>query len=532
MALNWRALLAQRSAPDLGWAVAALAAIACAGPSLAVMWIAAFGAEPATAGSSSGRLMWESLSGLIVLLAAGGGGATIIGVGLAWLVATCRFPGRVQFEWLLALPLAAPAYVIAYAYGGLLGPTGPIPLGIGGNAGAAFVYALCFYPYAYLAARAAFATQSVCALEAARSLGAGPWRSFARVALPMARPGIVAGLALAGMEIGAEYGAAAYFGAQTLTTGVFRAWFSMGAPQLAMQLASILLVGAGLLLWLERNARGARAFAGGSNRWRPLPRFTLSPRAAAGATGACALVLTLALVAPLGWLVRLAIMNGFEGVVALVGPIANSLLLATVGAGLTLLLATPIAAVAHGARTPIARTATLFAGMGYSAPCAVVALGTLAVFAALREAGVVAGLAGAAAFAALLWTYAARFAAAGAQPVEAGLSRVTPSMSGAAATLGAGRLRRFVRIEAPLALPSVLAAALVVFSEILRELPATLILRPFDFDTLAVRAHAYAADDRLAQAAAPALAITLAGLAPVYLLARAIARARPGREEP
>lgn len=512
-------------APPLAAIGVGLAALACAAPSLAVVWAAL---QPGEETASSWSLWARSLGGLAFLLVVGGGGAVALGTGLAWLVAMCRFPGRRHFEWLLALPLAAPAYVIAYAYGGLAGPTGPVPIGIGGLWGAAFVYTLCFYPYVYLGARAAFATQSVCALEAARSLGAGPWRTFRHVAAPMARPGIAAGAALALMEIGAEYGAAAYFGVDTLTTGVFRAWFAMGAPQLAMQLASALLIGAAALLWIERRARGARGYAGGSARWRPLPRYQLGALPGLAAAALCALVTGLALFGPLGWLARLALLRPAGDLSALVEPALNSVILAGVGAGLTLAIAAPIAGAAHAGRTGLMRTASLAAGMGYAAPGAVVALGALSAFAALREAGLVAGLTGAAAFAALLWTYAARFAAAVSQPLEAGLSRITPSMTGAAATLGAGPARRFFKVQLPVAAPSLLVAALIAFSEILRELPATLILRPFDFDTLAVRAHFYASDDRLAQAAAPALAIALVGLAPIYFVTRALNRARAG----
>jgi iron(III) transport system permease protein len=518
-----------RAGAALSWGpiLTAGAALICAAPTLGVVVGALQGPWAPALEPSFIRLTWESAVGLLLLLLLGGGGATLIGVSTAWLVSMARFPGARLFEWLLILPLATPAYVLAYAYGGIAGPTGPVPIGISGLFGAAFVYALCFYPYVYLAARAAFLTQSVCALEAARSLGASPWQSFWRVALPMARPGIAAGMALAMMEIAADYGAAAYFGAQTMTTGVFRAWFSLGAPDLALKLALLMLGAAVLLLALERGNRGQAGFAGGSARWRALPRFELAGPWAWTATTACGMVFVLATLAPLAWLARLAAMRPLEDLAALATPLANTLMLAFFGAALTLLLAVPIAMAARRAG-PLSRLALLAAAAGYAAPGAVIALGALFGLSFARDAGVALNLTGAVAFVALFWTYAARFAAAGAQPLEAGLSRVTANMSGAAATLGASPARRFLKVELPIAAPSALAAGLIVFVEIMRELPATLILRPFNFETLAVKAHAYASDDRLAAAAGPALLITLAGLAPMILVARGMTRARAG----
>lgn len=500
----------------------AFAAIVCAAPVFAV--IAQALSSPAV-NVMDQTLFWPSVSGTLVLVICAGAAATVLGAGAAWLVTLCEFPGRRSFEWLLVLPLAAPGYVLAYAYGALTGPGGPIPLRLGGLAGAGLVYALGFYPYVYLAARAAFVSQSVCALEAARALGASPWSAFARVALPLAWPGVAAGAALACMEIAADYGAAAYFGADTVTTGVFRAWFSRGEPHLAMQLASWLLLAALALLAAERFARGRRGFAGGSARWRPLPRATLAPAPAIAASLFCTALVTLGAVLPLAWLLRLASFRPLGELASVGEPLINSLLVASTGAALTLVLS---ALIAFAARDRAGRAGALAAAIGYAAPGAVTALGALALFGAARSAGWVGGLSGALSFAALLWVYASRFAAAGAQPMEAGLARVTRSMRDAARTLGAAPARRLFAIELPIAAPAAFAGALIVFVDILKELPATLVLRPFDFETLATRAHSYAGDDRLTQAAAPALLITLAGLAPVILLSRGISRARAG----
>lgn len=496
-----------------------VAALLCAAPVVAVLAQGLAGSAPIDG------VMWRSVRGTLALVIFAGAAATVLGAAAAWLVTLCEFPGRRAFEWLLVLPLAAPGYVLAYAYGALTGPGGPMPIGLGGLWGAGFVYALGFYPYVYLAARAAFVSQSVCALEAARSLGASPWRAFVRVAAPLAWPGVAAGAALACMEIAADYGAAAYFGADTVTTGVFRAWFARGEPQRALQLASWLLLAALALMLLERAARGRRGFAGGSARWRPLPRARLSPVAAGAATLFAGALVTLGALLPLAWLLRLASFRPLTEVADIGGPLLNTLLLAGAGATLTLLLA---GAIAFAARRPEGRIGALAASIGYAAPGAVTALGAFTLFGIAREFGWIGGLSATLSLAALLWVYASRFAAAGAQPIEAGLTRVTRSMGEAARTLGAAPSRQLLAIELPIAAPGAFAGALIVFVDILKELPATLVLRPFDFETLATRAHAYAADDRLTQAAAPALLITLAGLAPVIVLSRRLSLSRAG----
>lgn len=498
---------------------AALAAIACAAPAFAVI---AFALAPQQEGATFGaNLMRDGAFGTAAVVLLGGGGAIVFGAVAAWLVSLCRFPGRGLLEWLLVIPLAAPSYVLAYAYTSMTWANGSL-IEVRGVWGASFVYAVGLYPYIYLAARAAFASQSACALEAARSLGASPWSLFTRVALPLARPGIAAGGALALMEIAADYGAAQHFGLTTLSTAVFRAWYAHGAPATALQIAAILLIAAVVFLFIERRARGRASFAGGSTRWRPLPRYQLSPAAACGAFAFCTALVTFGALLPLAWLGRLAILHA--NLPEVVGPFVNSLTLAALGALLTLALSAAIAVAAQRGR---GKTAMYAAAMGYAAPGAVIALGALSLFAFARDAGLVGGLTGALALAALFWAYAARFAAAGVAPIDAGLTRLSKGLDASARTLGAGPWRRLMQIDLPIALPSLAAAALILFVEILKELPATLILRPFNFDTLAVQAYSYASDERLLQAAAPSLLIFLAGLAPILLLTRGLS-ARAG----
>ncbi len=505
-------------------ALGALAALICAAPALAVIALALTRESEARVAT---RLFSDAAFGTLGLVLVGGGASVLLGALSAWLVTLCKFPGRAAFEWLLALPLAAPLYVLAYAYTGLTWPGGVIDLPVRGFWGAAFVYALGAYPYVYLAARAAYASSSVCAMEAARTLGAGPRALFLRVAAPLAWPGIAAGGALAAMEIAADYGAAQHFGVTTIGTAVFRAWYDYSAPAIALKLAALLVGAAVLLLVVERRARGRRGYAGGSARWRPLPRYKLPDWAGWAACGFCAALVGLGALIPLAWFARLTFFGPDVDVAALGGALRNSLILAAAGAAVTLILSFAVAASARG-RGWAGRAALLAANAGYAAPGAVIALGAISLFALAREAGLIGGMGATLSLIALMWAYAARFAAAGAQPIEAGLTRLSNGVDNAARTLGASAVKRLLRVDLPIALPSVAAAALIVFVEILKELPATLILRPFNFDTLAVRAYSYASDERLHQAGAPALLITLAGIAPILLLTRAMTRARAG----
>jgi iron(III) transport system permease protein len=443
--------------------------------------------------------------------------ATILGTGLAWLISAYDFKGRRYFSWSLALPLAIPAYVSAYAWGDLLGVRG---LGVG-----ILVYATTLFPYVYLAARSAFEAQSVCALEAARMLGASPWRRFFDVALPMARPAIAAGGALAALEMAADYGAADHLGITTLTTGIFKAWFSMGDLAGAARLSCLLLVGVLLLVLFEKQARKG-AVAGGSTRWRTPVRAVLRGSASGLATLLCLSVLAVCLIIPLGHLVKLALAFGLPSR-SFSAPFIATAILCAFGALTTLLLAAIGAFVSqtYPRAGNLVRTAAL---AGYATPGAVMALGVLAALSLLGQ-GAAAALAGPLAIIGLCYAYAARFTAAGLEPLSAGLEKSTRSMREAATTLGANPLSRFLRLEAPLAAPSAFAAALIVAVEIAKELPATTILRPFGLDTLAVRAHAYAADERLGAAAWPALAIVALALVPTLLFSHGLTKSRAGQ---
>ncbi|MBW3558458.1 MAG: iron ABC transporter permease [Proteobacteria bacterium] len=508
---------------------ALLAAALVVLPLIAVTFLAL---QPAEAGPSPAILARYAQD--TALLAAGVAlGATALGAVAAWLVVMHRFPGRGLFEWALALPLAAPAYVLAYGWADLLDVAGPVhtalrTAGLDPNwlqvrtlPGAVLILSFAFYPYVYLTARAAFLSQPVCSLDAARTLGCSPRQAFFRVALPLARPALAAGAALAIMETLADYGAVTYLGVQTLTTGVVRAFTSYGSPEAAARLSLALLGAAALMLWLERSGRSGQTYAARSGR--PLGRTDLGPVAGAMAATFCTALLLAALLIPAIWLaVRAG--QAAPDLPRLARAGATSVGMAAAGTAVTLGLAVAIAFGARGRTAWPARMASL----GYATPGAVMAIGLLAPAALVwRTAGapaasVIAGLV------LLLYAYAARLTAAALEPIDAGLTRVTPSMDRAARTLGeteAGALRR---VHAPVARGALWTAALLVFVDVLKELPATLILRPFNFDTLAVAASNYASDERLAQAAWPALLLVALAVGPVLFLSRRIARSRPG----
>jgi iron(III) transport system permease protein len=499
-----------------------------------VVWLAATG-EGAAATPPALILRYALTSAVLGALVAVG--AVAMGAVAAWLVVMYRFPGRSVFSWALALPLAVPAFALAYGYADLLDVAGPVrtalrgwtgsdffPFEIRSLPGAAFVLTGAFYPYVYLTARAAFITQSVCALEAARTMGAGPFDVFRRVALPLARPALAAGAALAVMETLADYGAVNFLGVQTLTTGVVRAWSVFGSPAAAARLSLILLFAAAALLWLERMNRLGESYGATSARWRTLAEAPLGGAWKWLASGYCLLLLTLGLLLPAGWLAYKGL-SVDPDLPRLLRATGVSFGLACAGALVTVALA---AVLAFGGRDDV--WAKRLASLGYAAPGAVLAVGLLGPASFVwRDLGA-AGAGVAASLMLLVLAYAARLMASALQPIEAGLARVTPSMDRAARSLGETPGGAIRRVHAPLARGALWTAGLLIFVDILKELPATLMLRPFDFDTLAVLADRYAGDERLAQAAWPALLIMLAALGPIIFLSRKVMGSRPGEK--
>jgi iron(III) transport system permease protein len=494
------------------------------------------------------------IANTVLLMAGVGLGCVLGGVSTAWLVTMCRFPGSRVLEWALLLPMAMPAYIMAYAYTDLLQFAGPVQTTLRGLTGwrrgdywfpdihslegAIVILTLALYPYVYLLARAAFLEQSVCAIEVARTLGHGPWATFFRVALPLARPAIAGGTALALMEAAADFGTVQYFGVDTFTTGIYRTWFGMGNKVAAAQLAAVLILCVLLVLVLERLSRGEARYHHTTRRYQRIVAARLTGVRAAGALIMCLAPLLFGFLLPALALLALH----FGGGDPLFGRrfldyAANSFILAGLGALLTVAAALVLAYGLRLQPTPPMRIAARVASMGYAIPGSVIAVGMLIPLATVDNAvdswmratfGVSTGLILSGTVVALLFAYMARFLAIGLNTVESGLSRVTPSMDEAARTLGASPAGTLARVHAPLLKGSVLTAGILVFVDVLKELPATLIVRPFNFDTLAIRVYNLASDERLAQASTGALAIVAVSLAPVVLLSLMITRARPG----
>jgi iron(III) transport system permease protein len=492
----------------------------------------------------------------LLLMLGVGFGVTTMGVTCAWLVSVCEFPGRRWFEWALLLPMAIPAYIIGYTYTGLLDFAGPVQTAlrdlfgwgwgdywfpeIRSLPGAIAMLSLVLYPYVYLLARAAFLQQSGCALEVSRTLGAGPWRGFFTVALPLARPAVIAGVSLALMEALADYGTVQHFGVATFTTGIFRTWYGLGDSAAAAQLAAILTGFVLALIVLERWSRRQARYHHAGSRYTALSRYQLAGGRAWLASVACMLPLAFGFLIPVAQLLawaRRTVGRVFDETFVTVA--LNTVGLAATAALVTLLLALVLGYGQRLRGVAVVRTAVRVASMGYAVPGTVIAVGVMLPFAAfdnvldawMRERfGISTGLLLSGTLIALVFAYAVRFLALALHSVEAGLGRVKPSMDDAGRSLGLSPPGIVRRIHLPLIRASVLTALILVFVDVLKELPATLILRPFNFNTLAVRTYELASDERLADAAGYALAIVVVGLLPVILLSRSMSSRRAGAD--
>ena len=481
---------------------------------------------------------------------------TVIGVGTAWLVTLYRFPGRNIMEWALILPLAVPAYVMAYTYTDFLQASGPLQTAlrdftgwsprdywfpeIRSLGGAVAMLGLVLYPYVYLLSRAAFLEQSICALEVGRTLGCTPYSLLPRVALPLARPAIIAGVSLALMETLADFGTVSFFGVQTFTTGIVRAWFSLGDPVAASQLSAALLTFVFLVIIGERLARRQKRYHHTSNRYQHLPGYRLSPGKALLASLACLTPLALGFLLPAFLLLRMTIEAGDAQFGTHFLKLAlNSVTLALVTAILAVILALVLAYANRLSGSWPAAIAGRIASMGYAIPGAVIAIAVMIPFARLDNTldawfranlDYSTGLLLTGSIAALVFAYLVRFLAVSLGTVEASLGKIKPTVDDAARSLGQKPAGTFLRIHGPIMWGSLLTAGLLVFVDVMKELPATLIMRPFDFDTLAVQAYNLASDERLTEASTASLTIVAVGLLPLVILSRAISRSRPGSQ--
>ena len=482
-----------------------------------------------------------------------GTGVCLIGVGTAWLVTMCRFWGSKWLEWALLLPLAAPAYLLAYAYTEMLDYFGPVQTGLrnlfGWTSyqdywfpeirslwGAAVMLLLVLYPYVYLLARVAFIEQSVCTIEASRCLGCNPWQSFFTVALPLARPAIIAGLALALMETLNDLGTVEYFGVNTFTTGIYRTWLGMGERAAAAQLAAFLMIFVLILIVLERRSRSAAQYYDSSSSIKRLTPFQLGWGRGILALLACLLPVTLGFVIPGLYLLQLTLNNldsAFDGDFWDLSQ--HSFVLASITAIAAMIISL---FMAYGQRLEpnwLMKTAVRIAAMGYAIPGSVIAVGVLIPVAGLDNIidgwmrstfNISTGLLLSGTIISLVFAYLVRFLAVAFGSVESSLNKISPSLDDASRSLGYGSTSTLWKIHTPLMSGGLLTSAMLVFVDVMKELPATLVIRPFNFDTLAIRVYQYASDERLAEAAAPALAIVLVGIVPVIFLSWRITHSR------
>ena len=478
-----------------------------------------------------------------------------IGTGTAWLTTMYRFPGRGVLDRLLVLPLAMPTYIIAYAWVELLDFTGPIQgtlravFGwhtvkdywfpeVRSLTGAVLILSAVLYPYVYLSARASFVQQSVCVLEVARTLGRTSAGTFWSVALPLARPALAAGVALALMECLNDLGAVQYLGVSTLTVSIYVTWLQRSSLAGAAQIALVALLVVVVLLAAERAARGRSQFHHTTGRYRSIPFSDLEGWRGMLAATACALPVLLGFAAPFAVLLMQGLAHISDAYAAgFWRATRNSVGVATVAAVVTVLTGLGLAYARRLAPTVLVRTVVRAAGVGYAMPGTVLAVGLLVPLAALDNhvdaflratLGVSSGLLLSGSLLVVVLAYSIRFLAVSLGALEAGFERLSPNLDAVARTLGETAFSALRRVHMPLLLPALGAAALLVFVDGMKELPATLLLRPFNFETLATHVYSYAGLEQFEQAALGALTIVLIGLVPVLLLHQAVAGGRAG----
>lgn len=491
-----------------------------------------------------------------VLLLIGVGLLTLaIGTATAWFVTMYRFPGRTLIDRLLVIPLAMPTYIVAYCYGDLLDYAGPIQSSlravfgwtsvrdywfpeIRSLGGGVLVLSLVLYPYVYLTARASFVQQSVCVLEVARTLGRTALGTFWSVALPLARPALAAGVALALMECLNDIGAVQYLGIETLTVSVYTTWLQRSNLGGAAQLATVMLLFVAALFAAERLARGRGRFHHTTGRYRSIPFSDVEGWRGYLAAAICTLPFIFGFLVPFAVLIRPTIRFGLEADLAGFWKTAgNSVMLSVMAALLAVSCALVMAYAQRVASNRFTRPAVQMAGLGYAVPGTVLALGLLIPLARLDNAvdalarewlGISTGLLLSGSIIAIVLAYTIRFLAVSLGSVEAGLQRISPNLDAAARTLGQSSLQALWRVHMPLLVPALGAGGLLVFVDSMKELPATLLLRPFNFETLATEVYNYAALEQFEMAAPGALTIVAVGLIPVLLLHRAVAGGRAG----
>ncbi len=470
----------------------------------------------------------------------------ILGLSSAWLVTTCNFPGRSFFEWALILPLAVPTYIIAFTYAGIFDYSGAFyniisffglsapRINIMSLWGVVFIMSFVLYPYVYVIARASFSNQSRTILESSRILGAGAYRTFFKIALPVIRPAIVGGLSLVLMEVLNDYGAVKYYGVSTFTTGIFRAWFSLGDFNAAIYLSAILMLFVLMLIWAERAQRGKARFDQGGVINRPFQRYNLSFFQRLLCIIVCFIPLFFGFLAPLIqlliWSKQTAhkiINNQF------IEMVINSFTIALTASFCCIFIAIILIYSVKLNQKVFIRSLAKISVLGYSIPGAVIAVGIMIPFLFIDRSlinllenltGSHFGLLLSGTTFALIFAYVVRFLAVGYNPIDSGFKKVCNNLDEASRSLGVNPLKTLIKIDLPLIKSTIFSGALLVFVDVLKELPLTLILRPFNFNTLATKAFELAGDELVAESANPALIIIATGILPIIFLSRLISK--------
>lgn len=546
----------RRSGIARRWVVfVGLIAVVVLGPILGLVWVgftAQSNAWPHLIENVLPRAVIET-----VLLMAGVGVLTIsIGASSAWLVTMYRFPGRSIFVWLSLIPLAVPTYLTAFSYTEIMDYSGFLQSSlravfgwqlardywfpeIRSLGGAIFVISFVLYPYVYLTARASFISQSICALEVARTLGRSHWGVFWNVGLPLARPALVAGATLALMECLNDIGAVEHFGVNTLTFAVYDTWLERGSLAGAAQLALVMLVFVIVLLWIEKVSRKRQSFHQTTGRYRNITPLRLRGVYAFGAMLACALPIILGFVLPAIVLVKATFIH-WESMLdeKFLPAIWHSVLLSGAAAVLAVTIGLALTSTKRVAKSPFLDGLVRVCSVGYAVPGTVLAIGTLIFLGGAEKMfgqissgvfGVSTGLLISGTAGAVVFTYVVRFMAISQGSLDSGYAKLSPSLDGVARSLGRNSGQMVREVHLPLLRPAIGTAALLVFVDSMKELPATLLLRPFNFDTLATHVYTLASLDMFEESAPAALAIVLIGLVPVIFLSRVVSRGRAGR---
>lgn len=490
----------------------------------------------------------EYVSNSLLLMLGVGAGVLLIGVPCAWFTSMYEFPGRTFLSWALLLPMAFPAYIIAYTYTGILDFAGPVQtlireltgwrygeywfFEVRSLGGAMVMLTLVLYPYVYLMSRAAFLEQSENIMEVSRTLGYSSQRAFFKLALPLARPAIVTGLTLALMETLADYGTVQYFGVSTFTTGILRTFYGFGDITAASQLAGVLLMFVAVLILLERYSRRRIQYHSSGLKKASHRRVVLRGKQAVMASVFCFLPILVGFFIPVIVLGYWALFKAEVPGTNFVELAWNSFYLAALASLVVVSLALVMSyAIRLNNRARSVRASVGIAGLGYALPGTIIAIGVIVPLAWLDHkiidfvryyTGHNLGLIFSGTLFSLLFAYTVRFMAVSLGAVQNGLGKIKPSMDMAGRSLGLSPYKVLRQIHLPLLKGSVLTAVLIVFVDVLKELPATFVLRPFNFNTLAVRAFELASDERLIDAAPASLMIVLVGLVPVILLSRSI----------